>query len=278
MFLRPRIQERLDAYVKRLKERRYYEAEALLQFVPSDDGRTVDLDVGIRAGLPVTVRFEGDAVPADRLKELAPLEREGSIDEDLLEDSEARLENYLRQEGYWKADVNVRREPTERALTIVFNVNRGRQYRVAAATEINGMQAVPASDITALAPLKAGDLFKESALSAEVAAIQELYRQRGFAAVSVQVRHQRNRSAQGSARSIGGVGFRTRRDRDRRRAAVASWARSSSVAPRRFPSTSCGRSSSSPQVIPISNRASSRRATRWRSTTSIAGTHRPRST
>ena len=207
VFLRPRIQERLDAYVKRLKDRRYYEAEALLQFVPSADGRTVDLDVGIRTGLPVTVRFEGDAVPADRLKELAPLDREGSIDEDLLEDSETRLENYLRQEGYWKADVNVRREPSERALTIVFNVNRGRQYRVVAATEINGMQAIPAADLTTLAPLKAGDLFKESALSAEVSAIQELYRQRGFAAVSVRSAINETDPPKGTLESSAGSGF-----------------------------------------------------------------------
>ena len=55
-------------------------------------------------------------MPADRLKELAPLEREGSVDEDLLEDSEARIESYLRQQGYWKADVTVRREATDAAL------------------------------------------------------------------------------------------------------------------------------------------------------------------
>ena len=76
------------------------------------------LVISIRSGLPVSVRFDsgGDPVPADRLKELAPLEREGSVDEDLLEDSEARIENYLRQQGYWKADVTVRREPSDTAL------------------------------------------------------------------------------------------------------------------------------------------------------------------
>jgi outer membrane protein assembly complex protein YaeT len=207
VFVRPKIQERLDAYVKHLKERRYYEAAASLQFVPSDDGRTVDLDVGMRAGLPVTIRFEGDPVPADRLKELAPLEREGSIDEDLLEDSETRIENYLRQEGYWKADVNVRREPSANALTIVFNVNRGRQYRVAAATEITGMQAMTAADLAVLAPLKPAELFKESALGAEVAAIQELYRQRGFAAASVKSAINETDPPQGAPESPGAPGY-----------------------------------------------------------------------
>ena len=43
VFLRPRLQERLDDYVRRLKERRFYEAEGSFQAVESEDGRTVDL-------------------------------------------------------------------------------------------------------------------------------------------------------------------------------------------------------------------------------------------
>jgi outer membrane protein assembly complex protein YaeT len=188
MFLRPRIQERLDNYVRRLKDRRYYEAEGSLQAVPSEDGRNVDLVIGVSSGLPVNVRFDfqgGVAIPADRLKELAPLEREGSVDEDLLEDSETRIESFLRQEGYWKADVTVRREATAAAITIVFAVNRGRQYRVAGPTEITGAQTVSPAEVAALVPLKPGELFLESQLSAGVTAILAYYRQRGFAAVDV---------------------------------------------------------------------------------------------
>jgi outer membrane protein insertion porin family len=185
VYLQPRLQERLDDYVRSLKERRFYEAEGAFQALASGDGRTVDLAITVRSGLPVTVRFEGDPVPSDRLKELAPLEREGSVDEDLLEDSEARIENFLRQQGYWKAEVTVRRETSDAALAIVFNVTRGRQYRVAAPTEIAGTQALSASDVAALVPLKPGELFLESQLGAGVAAIQGFYRQRGFAAVDL---------------------------------------------------------------------------------------------
>jgi outer membrane protein insertion porin family len=188
VFERARIQQRLDNYIRDLKDRRYYEADGSLQADPSEDGRTVDLVMAITTGLPVTVRFDfmgGPPIPNDRLKELAPIEREGSVDEDLLEDAETRIENYLRQEGYWKADVTVRREPTDTALTIVFEVNRGRQYRVAGPTEITGVRSVPLSEVAALVVLEPGALFVESTLNAGVAAIQELYRQRGFAAAEV---------------------------------------------------------------------------------------------
>ena len=98
-YQRPRIQERLDEYVRRLKQRRFYEAEGSLQALETDEGRTVDLVVLITPGVPVSVRFEGDPLPAERIKELAPLDTEASIDEDLLEDSETRIESYLRQQG-----------------------------------------------------------------------------------------------------------------------------------------------------------------------------------
>jgi outer membrane protein insertion porin family len=184
-FRRPRLQERLDDYVKRLKQRRFYEAAASLRAVEREDGHTVALTVAINAGQPITVRFEGDVLPRDRLVELAPIEREGSVDEDLLEDSEGRIENYLRQQGYWKADATVRRESAAAGLTIVFTITRGSQYRVASPVEATGTQLLPAAEVAALVPLKTGELFVESRLDAGVNAIRTHYRTRGFASAEI---------------------------------------------------------------------------------------------
>jgi outer membrane protein assembly complex protein YaeT len=184
-YRRPRMQERLDDYLKRLKQRRYYEAVASLRAVEGEDGRTVAVTVTINAGQPIAVRFEGDPLPRDRLAELAPIEREGSVDEDLLEDSEGRIENYLRQQGYWKADASMRRESTAAGLTIVFTITRGPQYRVAGPVEVSGAQALPAAEIAALVPLKPGELFVESHLDTGVNAVRTHYRTRGFASVAI---------------------------------------------------------------------------------------------
>jgi outer membrane protein insertion porin family len=184
-FIRSRLQSKLDDFVRGLKRRRFYEADGTLQATESEDGAHIDLRVTIRPGLPVTVRFEGDPLPASRLSELAPLEREGSVDEDLIEDAEARIETFLRQQGYWKADVTPSREQTDGALSIVFRVSRGRLYRVAAPAEVAGTQAVSTTEVQPLLPFKAGDLFVESQLTTAVAAIRDLYRQRGFAAAEV---------------------------------------------------------------------------------------------
>jgi outer membrane protein insertion porin family len=184
-YVRPALQEKLDEYVRRLKRQRYYEAEGSLLALAAEDGSSVDLRVTIRPGLPVTLRFEGDPLPASRVSELAPLEREGSVDEDLIEDAETRIETFLRQQGYWKADVTPSRQQTDGALTIVFRVTRGRQYRIGAPTEISGTKAVAATELLPLIPFKVGDLFVESQLSAASTAIRGFYRDRGFAAVEV---------------------------------------------------------------------------------------------
>jgi outer membrane protein insertion porin family len=184
-YLRPRLQERLDRYVRSLKQRHFYEASGSLQARESEDAAGVDLTVTIDTGPTVTVRFEGDPIPPERIKELAPLEREGSVDEDLVEDSETRIESYLRQQGYWKADVVPERQPSDGTLTIVFRVNRGRQYRVAGPPEISGAQAASLTELLALVPIKGGEVFVESQLTIGVTAILNFYHQRGFALADV---------------------------------------------------------------------------------------------
>jgi outer membrane protein insertion porin family len=184
-YLRSRLQERLDAYVADLKKQRFYEAVGSVRAIESSDGSKVSLGIAINAGPPVVVRFEGDPIPRERLRELAPIQSEGGVEEDLLEDSEGRIEDYLRQQGYWKADATVTRERLASALTIVFTVKRGRQYRIAGQTELSGISAIGAAEIAALVPLKTGELFVESQLSAAVNAVRDHYRVRGYASVDV---------------------------------------------------------------------------------------------
>jgi outer membrane protein insertion porin family len=184
-YQRVELQQRLSSSVGRLRRRGFYEATATFTPVIAEDEVAVDLTIDVDPGPLVTLRFEGDRIPAERLKQLVPVEREGSVDEDLLEDSEIATRGYLQQQGYWKAEVSRHREDIEGGVTLVFRVNRGRQYRVSEGVEIQGQRLVPLEDLRPLILLKPGDLYIESQLSAAAAAIRELYRQRGFASADV---------------------------------------------------------------------------------------------
>ena len=62
------------------------------------------------------------------------MEREGSVDEDLLEDSSNRIEEYLRGQGYRDAAAPHTRARATANWSITFTVTRGQQYQGGVAT------------------------------------------------------------------------------------------------------------------------------------------------
>ncbi|HVL69593.1 MAG TPA: POTRA domain-containing protein [Vicinamibacterales bacterium] len=182
------VQRRLSDYVARLRRNGRYEASASHRMESrSDDGESVDLSITIEPGPEVVVRFEGDPLPKDRLEELVPVRREGSVDIDIIEDSEQRIIGYLNQQGYWRASVTSTRHRQDGRLEVVFTVRRGPQYRIEGGVEVSGNASVPLADLRpALEALGANDLFLAVNLDAAVAAIRRIYLQRGFAQVQVE--------------------------------------------------------------------------------------------
>jgi outer membrane protein insertion porin family len=178
------LRQRIGDLVTSMRHRRYYQAAANLEAPAFNADRTqVQLTVDVQPGPLVSLEFTGDPLPKDKIAELVPVEREGSVDEDLLEDSARRIVAYLNQLGYWKAEV----KPPERReangqLSVVFHVDRGRIYRVApGGLEITGNRAVTADELKPLVRLAPGDLFVASRLGAIEGAIQQIYKARGFA-------------------------------------------------------------------------------------------------
>ena len=182
------LRTRLDEFVTAMRRRRHYEASANVQTTAFNSDRTqVDLSIDVQPGPLVNVQFVGDPLPKDKIAELVPVESEGSVDQDLLEDSARRITDYLNQQGYWKAEVKPpERREADGQLTVVFTVNRGRVYRVApGGVEVTGNQSVPIETLKPLLRLEQGDLYVASRLSAIEGALKQWYRTQGFAAADV---------------------------------------------------------------------------------------------
>jgi outer membrane protein assembly factor BamA len=77
------------------------------------------------------------------------------------------------------------REPRDDSLTIVFEVHKGPQYRVADVQVASQLPVAEAGPLPALT-MRKGDLYLASKLGAEVARIREEYRRRGFAGATVE--------------------------------------------------------------------------------------------
>lgn len=182
------VQARLAGYVEQLRHQGRFEARASHRIVrQSDDGLSVDIAVTIDRGPEVTIRYEGDPLPKDRLDELVPVLQEGSADEDIIEDSERRIASFLHQQGYWKASARASRRESEGRVEIVFTVDRGRQYRIHGGPQVSGNATVPAELLRpALVNLDEGEVFVAANLDAATSSIRGIYLRRGYAQVKVE--------------------------------------------------------------------------------------------
>ncbi len=186
-YRRAPLQQKLSEYVQRLRQRGRYQAVASHRADVSPDGSAAHVTIDIQPGPLVTVRFEGDPVAADKVRDLVPIQREGSVDEDLLEDAAREITGYLNQQGYWKAAVTYRPVESQDQLAIVFTVRKGLLYRVSdAGVELRGARAIPADELRPLVKILPHDVFVAGRLDAAAAAIAGVYRLRGFAAAKVE--------------------------------------------------------------------------------------------
>ena len=176
---------RIEEYLSGRRGDGYYEARLNMTARFADDDSFVDLTFAMADGPRTSLMFSGDPLPEDRQRELVPIASEGSSNEDLLEDSRERIEDYLRSQGYRDAAAPYTREETEGEIFITFTVKRGPQYLVARAVEISGNESVALAEIEPRVRLEPGQPFSQAILDQGVSAIEDFYRVRGFGSVDV---------------------------------------------------------------------------------------------
>jgi len=179
-FEREALVARIDRYVAARKSRGYYEAKVTLADLPLDGDRTVNLTLTVDPGRHVRVAFAGDPVEGDK-RDLVPIAREGSVDEDLLEDATNRIEESLKKLGYRNAAAPHERTESEGELVVTFRVTRGRQYRIAQGVTVAGNASLPLADVQPGIFLQEGQPFSQAALDLQAATIETIYRRAGFA-------------------------------------------------------------------------------------------------
>jgi len=184
-YLGEDIRHRIDRYVDERRNRGYYETRVVPAVALADGDRIANLTIAVTPGPHVRVVFTGDPLPADARAELVPVSREGSADEDLLEDSSHRMREFLRAQGYRAATAVYSRETSGGELVITFTVKKGRQYRVAS-IDIAGNAAISRAELDAALRMREGQVFSDARLDADAAAIADLYHRRGFAAAKAQ--------------------------------------------------------------------------------------------
>ena len=178
------IVRELARYEGVLRSRGYYEAR-VTHVASFDPGGAATVRVTVDQGPLVTVAFAGDPIPEDDRERLVPVRTEGSADEDLLEDANFAIEEYLKTRGYRDAVVTYTRDERDAGLTITFTIKQGRRH-VVDTIALVGNRAISSADLLPLIRFTAGESFVQATLDAGVGGIRGTYRIRGFTRPTVQ--------------------------------------------------------------------------------------------
>ena len=148
--------------------------------------KQVDYSFLVNQGPLVNVFVEGAKLSKSRLHLLVPIFEEATIDNDLLNEGMHNIREYLQQQGYFDAEVNVKvigeDTPSER---VVYTVDRGPKHKVLS-VDLKGNKYF--DDDLLRERLKAqkanayqrNGRYSQSLVSADVSSIQALYRSNGF--------------------------------------------------------------------------------------------------
>lgn len=178
------IVQALQRFEADQRARGYYEGRATHMVEFGTDG-SASVVVTVERGPLVSVAFTGDPLPAADRERLVPVRTEASVDEDLLEDANRAIEEYLFARGYRDALVSYTRVERDGALTITFDVRRGRRHVVDYVVS-NGNTAIESDELLGLVGLEPGEPFVQGSLDVALASVRNAYRARGFSRAAVQ--------------------------------------------------------------------------------------------
>ena len=146
----------------------------------------------------VRVQVHGASIDAERIKHVIPIYQEGSVDEDLLNEGNRRLRDYFQRLGYFDARVSHEQQtagheqqtagPDE--VTILYTVQLGSRRRVQQVS-ITGNHYFSTATLMDLISVHAADvldphgLYSQALVSADIGALESVYRNNGFSQVKV---------------------------------------------------------------------------------------------
>jgi outer membrane protein insertion porin family len=149
-YSRKELDKKIAGLASRWKEFGFYGATVGVEERPSADKR-VDVRVTPEMGPRVQVEVSGWDFSQKEMADLVPLFTETKFTADLVEESRANLEEYLKDRGYRDAAVTVENESDDEGnhLTLRFVVDPGAKIEIRA-IQVEGLHSVPEVQVRAL--------------------------------------------------------------------------------------------------------------------------------
>jgi outer membrane protein assembly complex protein YaeT len=182
-----RNQDRLEAEIK-LESEQY----------AADTNRT-SFRFSLSQGPKVKVLVEGVGMTQERIRHVIPIYEEGTVDEDLLNEGNRRLRDYYQRLGYFDVKVGHQQHasghgpsanPSANPVEIVYRVSLGTRRRVESVS-VEGNHYFNSATLKELLSVHAADTldrhgsYSQTLVSADVSALDAVYRNNGFSKVKI---------------------------------------------------------------------------------------------
>jgi outer membrane protein assembly complex protein YaeT len=200
----------LAGVLKHYRNQERLEAEIKLESEQYDAGsQRTNFSFSANQGPRVKVQVEGVGLTQERIRHIIPIYEEGTVDEDLLNEGNRRLRDYYQRLGYFDVKVSHAQQsngagPTGNAnqtasanppggagqVEILFSVVLGSRRRVQR-VEIAGNHYFDSATLKDLLSVHAADTldhhgtYSQALVSADVSALEAIYRNNGFSKVKV---------------------------------------------------------------------------------------------
>ena len=186
------VNRALDGVLRNYQKQDRLEAEVKLESAAYDHAtKAVNYQFSANRGPVVRVEVHGVSIDAERIKRLIPIYQEGSVDEDLLNEGNRRLRDYYQRLGYFDARVDHERQSAGAdEVTILYTVQLG-QRRHVEQVSVTGNHYFSTATLMDLLSVHAADvldrhgLYSQALVSADVSALETVYRNNGFSQVKV---------------------------------------------------------------------------------------------
>jgi outer membrane protein assembly complex protein YaeT len=186
------VNRALDGVLRAYQKQGRLEAEVKLESAAYDRAaKVVDYRFTANRGPVVRVEVHGASINPERVKHIIPIYLEGSVDEDLLTEGNRRLRDYYQSLGYFDARVaHERQSAGSGEVTILYTVQLGPRRRVEQVSIAGNHYFSTATlmDLLSVHPADVLDrhgLYSQALVSADVSALENVYRNNGFSQVKV---------------------------------------------------------------------------------------------
>jgi len=189
---RDAVNHALDGVLRDYQKQGRLEADVKLESAQYNAAtKSVDYQFTANRGPIVKVDVQGTSIESDRVKRLVPIFQEGSVDEDLLNEGNRRLRDYFQRLGYFDAKVDHKSQsPGSDQVNILYTVQLGPRRRVQKVSVAGNRYFDTATLMDLLSVHAAGVLdrhgiYSQALVSADVSALEAVYRNNGFSQVKV---------------------------------------------------------------------------------------------